>query len=136
MIVVDASAVAAFILKEQGWERLIRYIKDSASVDHVVKEVANTIWKYFRRGLIGEDDARTRLKALMKLTEKNIVLHNELTVIEEAFNIALRQRITVYDSLYIALAKNLNLPLLTLDNTLAQAAKAEGVKVINIKNTT
>ncbi len=112
MIVVDASVVAAFILKEKCWEKLIKYIKDSAS-----KEAANTIWKYFRRRLIGEDDTHTRLKALMKLTEKNIVLHNELTVIEEAFNIALRQRIIVYDSLYIALAKNLNLPLLTLNST-------------------
>lgn len=43
VIVVDASALAAFLLKEPGWERLARYIEHSISVDMAAKEVANTI---------------------------------------------------------------------------------------------
>ena len=45
MIVVDASLLAAFVLGEPGWERLASYVRGSCSVDHVVKEVANAIWK-------------------------------------------------------------------------------------------
>ncbi|WP_252900442.1 hypothetical protein [Vulcanisaeta sp. JCM 14467] len=45
MIVIDASALTAFILKEPGWQSLSKYIMNSVSVDHIIKEVMNAIWK-------------------------------------------------------------------------------------------
>jgi predicted nucleic acid-binding protein len=38
MIVADASAVIAFFLREEGWEVLRPYMKQTISIDHVVKE--------------------------------------------------------------------------------------------------
>jgi predicted nucleic acid-binding protein len=37
VIVVDASAVIAFLLREEGWEALVPYMKQTMSIDHVVK---------------------------------------------------------------------------------------------------
>jgi len=45
VIVVDASAVIAFILREEGWENLKPYMKKGLSVDHLVKEFYNAVWR-------------------------------------------------------------------------------------------
>jgi predicted nucleic acid-binding protein len=50
--------------------------------------------------------------------------------IDEAFEISIRQNITVYDSLYIALAKKKKLELLTADEMQAQVASLEEVRAI------
>ena len=44
---VDASAPAKYLLREPGWRSVERYLAEGVySVDHVVKEVANAIWKH------------------------------------------------------------------------------------------
>jgi len=46
--VIDASALSRFILKEERWRRVVNYLISAISVDHVVKEVSNAIWKSHR----------------------------------------------------------------------------------------
>ena len=51
MIVVDASALAKYALREEGWEVVAGYLKGARplySVDHLLKEVANALWKHAR----------------------------------------------------------------------------------------
>ena len=43
---------------------------------------------------------------------------------------AVKEKLTVYDTLFISLAKKNKLPLLTSDTKQAKAAKEEGVEVI------
>ena len=133
MIVVDSSVLAAFIRKEPGWERLVDYVKNSVSMDLAVKEVLNAIWKdYAVRRLIDYDTALALFKIMSLLVGVNVVLEPEEKYIEEAFKIALKTDITVYDALYIALAKSKNLPLLTLDVKQRKTAEATGVKTVSI----
>ena len=48
MIVIDASTLAKFVLRDENWERVYELLsKETISVDHVVKEVANAIWKHY-----------------------------------------------------------------------------------------
>ena len=123
-VVVDASALAAFILREEGWEELGEYMVRCVSVDHVVKEVANTIWKAACvRKLMTADEARRAYGILLRMIGKNIVLRPELEYLSKALEISMKHSITVYDSLYIALALEENKPLLTLDKQQAQVAK-------------
>ena len=133
MIVVDSSALAAFIRKEPGWERLVDYVKNSVSMDLAVKEVSNAIWKdYAVRKLIDYETALALFKIMSLLVGVNVVLEPEEKYIEEAFKIALKTDITVYDALYIALAKSKNLSLLTLDVKQRKTAEATGVKTVSI----
>jgi len=60
VIVVDASALAKYLLREEGWEEASRYVRTMRplySLDHVLKEVTNVVWK----------DASTRKAVTSKL---------------------------------------------------------------------
>ncbi len=131
MIVVDASALSAFILKEPGWEALSKYLTYSTSVDHVVKEVSNAIWKAYKvRNLIGKDIAIKLYKILKSMINTNVILEPEEVFMDKAFEIALETGLTVYDSLYVALALERKLPLLTLDERQGKVAKEMGIEVV------
>ena len=133
MIVIDASVLAAFILKEPGWRNLVKYVKNAVSVDLVFKEVANVIWKACRiRKIVDEDQARRLYSILESMRDKNIFLESEDRYLGDALEIALENEITVYDALYIALAARRKLPLATLDKRQEEVAARLGVKVIRV----
>jgi len=134
VIVVDASALAAFILREEVvWRSISNYIKYCISVDHVVKEVLNTIWKaYILREFIDLDGAKKAYNLLLSLIGRNLLLEPELNYIDKAYEISIENRITVYDSLYIALALDKQLPLLTLDSQQRRIAQQLGVEVVRV----
>lgn len=128
MIVLDASTLAKFILKEPGWENLTSFVKEGVSVDHIFKEVANSVWKAYYMGYISLKDAKLKYEALRKLLELTIEIADEKEVMNEAFHIAIENKITIYDALYIALAKVKKLKLVTSDSKQANIAKEIGIK--------
>lgn len=129
---VDASALTAFFLREEGWRGLAPYMVRTVSVDHVVKEFYNAVWKALvLRGRISGREAAGVLRLFRRYLAKNMELRDERLYIDEAYSIAVRRRITIYDALYIALAREEKLPLLTLDERQAEAARMEGVETIN-----
>ncbi len=131
MIVIDASTLAKFILKEEGWEEVAEQLKaGTLSLDLVVKEVANAVWKRFRQGAVSREEAKSMLNALKEIQERAIKIEEELTYLDGAAEIAFDRDITIYDSLYIALAKEKGLKLLTADETQASVATAENVDTI------
>lgn len=131
MIAVDASALSAFILKEPGWEGLSKYLTHSTSVDLVVKEASNAIWKAYKvKGLIEKEVAIKLYNILKSMININVILEPEMAFMDKAFEIALERGLTVYDSLYVALALERDLPLLTLDEKQGKVAKELGVEVV------
>ncbi|MEM2225806.1 MAG: type II toxin-antitoxin system VapC family toxin [Candidatus Bathyarchaeia archaeon] len=132
MIVIDASALASLLMMERGHEKIARHLKDSISVNQVAKEVGNAIWKAYARGFITKEDALGRFSDLIKLTKLVVRLFDEMDLIEDAIGIAIDESITLYDSLYVALALREGAELLTLDRDQARAARNRGIKVIEI----
>jgi predicted nucleic acid-binding protein len=132
VIVVDASILTSFILMEHGYEKITAYIRDSMSLDHILKEAGNAIWKAYIKGYIAERDASERFLNLIKLTRHVMKLINETELIGEAGEIAIKNKISLYDSLYIALALREKAKLLTLDSVQAEAAERCGVEVIRV----
>jgi len=121
----------AFFLREEGWENLKHYMKTGFSVDHVVKEFYNAVWRatYLLRKLDYES-ARRVLELFNSYIKNNLILEPEEKYIDKALNIALEAGITVYDSLYIVLALDKKTPLLTLDEKQRDTALKLGVKVL------
>ena len=131
MIVIDASTLAKFILKEEGWEEVAEHLKaGTLSIDHVVKEVANAVWKRFRQGAASREVSKIMLNALKEILERAVKVEEELTYLDRAAEIAFDRGITIYDSLYIAMAKEKGLRLLTSDEIQASVATAENVDTI------
>lgn len=126
MIVIDASALAKYVFKEEGWREVRKALEEEAvSVDHVVKEVANAIWKKcVVLKLEPIDVAHKRHQLLHKIVREGVVaLESESKYLEEAFKIAVENEVTVYDSLYIAQALGLGAQLLTSDAKQAHVAQ-------------
>ena len=128
---VDASAVVAFFLREEGWENLKPYMKRGFSVDHVVKEFYNAVWKatYLYKTLDYESMQKV-LELFNSYIENNLILEPEKKYIDKALNIALEAGITIYDSLYIALALDKKTPLLTLDKKQRDTALRLGIRTL------
>jgi len=129
VIVVDASALTAFILREDGWRDIAEYLVRAVSIDHLLKEVSNAIWKAYYSEYIGFDDALKAYNILKSMIGRNITLYPEIEYIDDALKIALENRLTVYDSLYIVLARSMGGTLLTLDDEQAKVATKLGIKV-------
>jgi len=129
VIVVDASALAAFLLREEGWRSLAGYLVSAVAPDHVVKEVANALWKAARAGALTGQESRKAFGLLLRMVGRSLVLEPELEYLGRAFEISLAHGIAVYDALYIALALERDLPLLTLDREQGRVAEALGVRV-------
>jgi len=122
-VVVDASSLAALLLPERysDWveERLAEALYLHAP-SLIVYEAANVLWK--KHVLLGAIDGET-LRAAFRLLERLlgvVRIHGFQEFIVEAEDIAVRERITVYDASYLALAVKLGARLVTLDVKLKQ----------------
>lgn len=131
VIVIDASALASVILKEDdGWEFILNTSDIFISIDLILKEVSNAIWNAVVRRMLTVDDAKRAQRLLIGMVGKNIILKEQTRFLAESLDIAVTNSITVYDALYIALARDEGLPLLTLDRMQARIAESMGIKVI------
>jgi len=133
VLVIDASALAKYVLHEENWERVGAYVRELRplySVDHVLKEVGNAIWKHCRlRGILGRDEATGLYRALLRLIEAGVViLEPETDYLEAALQLALDHGVTLYDSLYLAQARKLG-ELLTSDERQAEVAAKLDIEV-------
>jgi len=132
VIVVDASALAKLLLREEGWRLVHQSLAEeqAMTVDHALKEVLNAVWKAARIcGLIPRRLALEKEALLHTMVERGVLrVEDERRYLREAFRIALDTGLTVYDSLYIAQAMAHRAPLLTCDTRQAEAAASLGVE--------
>ncbi len=130
MIVIDASALAAIVLKEEGWEDLLNLSALFISVELALKEAANAVWAAALSGRLSRAESREALSILREFFAGNVVTRPQSDLVDAAFELALKHGITVYDSIYVVLALRESLPLLTFDAGQARAAGEEGVRVL------
>jgi len=121
VIVIDASALAKVVLKEEGWESVPLTTK-TATLDYALVEALNAIWKAVIQKRLDEGDAKERSEAL-KYFGKGLLLFKAKNYLGRGLEIALSEKITVYDALYIALAEELGAELCTSDTRQFEAAK-------------
>jgi predicted nucleic acid-binding protein len=131
VIVVDASVLAAVVLREPGWERLAGYLKRAVAPDLVVGEVANVVWKASAvRRHITPEEGEAALKIFLTLLGRNLSLHGSSELVEAAYRLGVREGITIYDALYLALARLKGANLLTLDAEQVKVGQRHGIGVI------
>jgi len=127
--VIDSSALIKYFSREKGWEDVRRYMLEGVlTIDLAIKETLNALW----RKIIKEEIMyETVVKLIKDLTENRpFPLESQEQYLTDAFEIAVNNHITIYDALFIAVAKRRNLELITSDKKQANIAERLGVKTI------
>lgn len=120
MAVIDASAVIAYVVGgQQAAGVRSRLLSDPTplSAPHLLDaEVGHVLRRELRRNLLAEREAHAALTALASMPLVRVA-HRPL--LPRAWE--LRDNLSFYDALYVALAEALDVPLITLDARLAGA---------------
>lgn len=129
--VLDASTVLAWLLKDAraaDAEALVRRsMRDGAAAPRLMLlEVPNGLRNRLRRGQITHAERDRMLEDFLGLLIEwdDDVDAWALTRLSDVHDL------TIYDAAYLDVANRLRLPLATLDQRLARAAEAAGVKVV------
>ncbi|WP_409332323.1 type II toxin-antitoxin system VapC family toxin [Trujillonella humicola] len=120
MIVADASTVAAAVLDAgaAGDEARQQLLTDEAHAPHLLDvEVLSVVRRHTLRGLLDSRAARGGVAALRDLP---VVRHGHDPLLDRALE--LRDSMTAYDAVYVALAEVLGATLVTGDRGLSRAA--------------
>jgi predicted nucleic acid-binding protein len=118
--VLDASALVELLLGTEAGRSVAARIADPALALHVPHladvEVTQALRRYVREGALDRGSASAALEDLRAL---DLERHSHEPLLERVW--ALRDNLTAYDAVYVALAEALECALLTCDGRLARA---------------
>jgi predicted nucleic acid-binding protein len=134
--VIDASALVAFCLNEQGLdkEKLKEHLRNGViSIELIKAESANAILVAKRRATIDEKDAKLALAGMLELSRNNVkMIPQDDGLISDAFGSSESNSLAIYDLLYLSLAKKMGGMLLSKDESQIRLARKLGIMVENI----
>lgn len=119
-MVIDASALAALLMPEDGGEEVEKAVKETervSTLDLATYEVGNAVWRRVRRGELSMEEGNVVVSTLLSLLE-TFEVFSYREVAADAFRLAVDAGITAYDAAYVVLAKKLDARLITLDGEL------------------
>ncbi|OFV68328.1 MAG: ribonuclease VapC3 [Candidatus Syntrophoarchaeum caldarius] len=125
--ILDSGVIAAIFFKEESSDRAEKVAEnyELITVDLAIAEVANVAWK---RVIFFNESKEVALKALKSSVDFILGVCKVISsqeVIEDAFEIAITDKITIYDSLFIAASEREKAPLLTTDAKLHEKVKSK-----------
>jgi predicted nucleic acid-binding protein len=133
--VVDASICLAVALAEAGSANASAAIIQRLSNERALvpglwsSEIANGLMVQERRGRIRPEQSDQFLAWLANVTV-DVDLDGLSRTAADVLALARRHRLTIYDALYLELARRTQVPLATLDSSLAAAAERESVALL------
>lgn len=130
IVVLDASAGIEIGLGRDNSQKYKESIEQAAKVitsDLYKAEVTNVLWKYVKAKLLTKDVALQRLQYCLNLVDEyiNITENNKESLIE-----SIRIDHSVYDVLYLTLARRNGAILITQDKRLKEIAKEQGIDIL------
>jgi predicted nucleic acid-binding protein len=124
--VLDSGVIFALYFEEDASVRAERAANEYSPItlDLAVAEVGNAAWK---RVAFFNESKDASLLSLFRCLQfiKSCTIMNSSDLAGSAYEIALENKTTFYDSLFLAAAQQAKVPLLTLDKKMYVAAKAK-----------
>jgi predicted nucleic acid-binding protein len=134
--VIDASALVAFCLNEEGLDReklAVHFREGAISLDLIRAESANAILISKRRGVTKDNAVKLALSSMLELSRTNIkLIPQDDELISKAFEMSESTTLAIYDLLYLSLAKRMSASLLSKDERQVEAARRLGIKTESI----
>ena len=124
MIVTDASAIAELLLARPAAARIRGALSQHSELhvpEHFHVELLSVLRRYSIRG---ELNHRRATEALAALADIRAIRYPVMELADAIWD--LRAGLTAYDAAYLALARRLDVELITLDKGLAKAAAKDG----------
>lgn len=122
-MIVDASVVVKWFAAEEGHEQaraLLTADEPLFAPDILAAEFANALWVKVERGELDPHDAARAVAAVARRGEPE--LRPSPPLMPQAFALARQLAHPVYDCVYLALADELDRPLVTADERFVEAA--------------
>jgi predicted nucleic acid-binding protein len=128
-IIVDTSIIIGVILNENSKKDIIQLTKGANLIAPAFLqwEIGNAFSAMFKRNRLKLSDLKIALQFYREIPIRFIDLD-----LEDSFEIAYKNNIYAYDAYFISAAKNLNVPLFSLDKHLLEIALKEGLKIIEV----
>jgi predicted nucleic acid-binding protein len=125
--VLDSSILAAMFFKEEASARALKCAAecDPVTLDLAVAEVGNVAWKQVVFSGESKDRALEAFRDCRDFIATACTLIRASDLTDAAFEIAVEDKTSYYDSLFLAAAEREEAPLLTLDRKLYEKAKAK-----------
>jgi predicted nucleic acid-binding protein len=137
MMVIDASALIKIAITEQYSEEVSHLIYSRTRIgepllapDIVLAEALNVLWVH--RSLKKDIDDKQLEIAQNSVTEvfNKLEIFSTKTLSKDAMHIAKAEKLTFYDSLYLALSVKKGAHILSFDKQLVHVASKIGIKAI------
>jgi len=136
--VVDASVAVKWLIPEDHSEKAVKLLEDWTGEELELKaprllrlEVTNALTKYVEKGILSGEQAAEGLSIFREIALTYI--EEDWQLIEDALRASMTENLTVYDAIYLTLAKKLDAALITADERLIQSVKDE-IVVENVKD--
>ena len=116
-VVVDASVAAKWVVEEDhsGKAALLLELDARHAPGHWLAEAGNVLWSKVFHGDLTAADAEERMAVLMRAPVTGPAITD---LMPRALAISIAHRVTIYNSLYVALAEQRDIPLVTADERL------------------
>jgi predicted nucleic acid-binding protein len=130
IIVLDASAGIEITLGRANshiYEELLVKASKVITSDLYKAEITNVFWKYVKADLLSKEEALQRLRYCNDLIEEYIDISQNY---EESLAEGIRIDHSIYDLLYLTIARRNGALLITQDKKLKTIAREQGVDVV------
>jgi predicted nucleic acid-binding protein len=125
VIVLDSSAAVEWLLGRAGAPAVSRHLLDAATTVHAPAVMPVEVTAAVRGLVLGRHATPARGRdAVTDLTQMDVTYHDPLLLVGRAWE--LRDNLSAYDAVYVALAELLGATLVTGD---ARIARAPGISI-------
>jgi predicted nucleic acid-binding protein len=126
-VVVDASVAIKWIVAEGELDAQALALRDGAdgieAPDLILPELANTMWKKWRRGAMTRADAENGMDAIRNY----FVIHSSTDLYQRAMALSIELDHPAYDCFYLACAEAAASILITADRALCDVTTRAGL---------
>ena len=128
-LILDASAAIRLALQTASadLENAVVQANRVSVPDIFVAEISNAFWKYHRFNNLPQGECQNLIDQTLQIPDDFVF---SLDLHQDAFALAADRGITVYDALYLALARREQGQYATVDGKLIAVAQAAGIAVV------